>query len=328
MSQQPAAEILRQYQTLVSGFGLVDVHDRTHVEVSGADRARFLHGFCTNDIIGLQAGQGCEAFLTNAKGRVLGHVLVFCDRQSLALESVPGQTEVITNHLDRYIIREDVALADVSRGLNELLLAGRGAEAALTELSDVPFPADPLEHAACRLAGIEARVRRVPLSTGPSFLVVSAHENETQLRGRLLAAGAVVCNDAALEMLRIEAGFPYYGRDITEENLPQEVNRDRRAISFSKGCYLGQETVARIDALGHVNRLLVRLRWKTPDIPPVGPVLGPDRRPVLRVTSAAWSPGNNAPLSLAYVRREHSQVGTRIETVCGEAEVVQAGDLE
>jgi folate-binding protein YgfZ len=323
MSQRPPAEVLRHYQALASGFGLVDVSDRTQIEITGADRARFLHGFCTNDITHLQIGQGCEAFVTNVKGKVVGHVLVFCEHHCLVLESAPDQTETIINHLDRYLIREDVALADGSRELSELLIAGGDAEAALSDLSDAPLPAEPLEHTSCHLAGTKARIRRVPFSAaGPSFLVASARSQAAHLRDILANAGAAFCSNAALEMLRIEAGFPVYGKDISQDNLPQEVNRDRRAIHFSKGCYLGQETVARIDAVGHVNRLLVGLRWQASGIPPAGPVLGPDQRPLLRVTSTAWSPHFHAPLSLAYVRRDCSQVGTRIETPHGETEVV------
>ena len=327
MSQQPATEILNQYRSLTAGFGLVDVSDRTHIEITGADRTRFLHGFCTNDINGLQRGIGCEAFLTNAKGRTVGHVLAFCGEQSLVLDSAAGQAETIVDHLDRYIIREDVAIADLSQEKTELFIAGINAQQALASLADAPIPASTLTHITCRLADIEVSVRRVPFGAGPSFLVACSRSSCPQLYASLTRAGAAVCSAAALEMIRIEAGFPAYGRDITEDNLPQEVNRDEQAISFNKGCYLGQETVARIDALGHVNRLLVGLRWETPLVPQAGQKLGLDQRPIGHVTSAAWSPRLGTPLALAYVRRDRSQRGTRIETEHGAAEVIDLKSL-
>ena len=322
MSQKPAAEILNQYRSLTAGFGLVDVSDRTHLNITGSDRTRFLHGFCTNDINGLQCGLGCEAFLTNAKGRIVGHVLVFCGEQSLVVDSAVGQTQTIVDHLNRYIIREDIAIGDLSQEKVTLLIAGMDAEKALASLADAPIPAIALAHTTCHLADIQVSVRRVPFGPGPSFLVACSRGSYPQLRASLTRAGAAVCGAAALEILRIEGGFPAYGRDITEDNLPQEVNRDEQAINFNKGCYLGQETVARIDALGHVNRLLVGVRWEPPLVPQAGEKLSLDQRPIGHVTSAAWSPRLNTPLALAYVGRAYSQPGTRLETEHGMAEVV------
>jgi folate-binding protein YgfZ len=317
-----APEILNQYRALTAGFGLVDVNDRTHIEITGADRTRFLHGFCTNEIHGLQRGLGCEAFLTNVKGKTMGHVLVFCGEQSLMLDSTAGQTETITDHLNRYIIREDVAVGDLSQEMAELLIAGRDAPAALADLTDAPLPIGALAHTSCRLADMEIHVRRVPFGFEPSFLVACSRSSYPQLTASLTRAGAAVCDAAVLDIVRTEAGFPFYGRDITADNLPQEVHRDEQAISFDKGCYLGQETVARIDALGHVNRLLVGLRWSTPKVPQAGLELVVDQRRIGHVTSAVWSPRLGAPLSLAYIRRDCSQSGTRLETERGVAEVV------
>jgi folate-binding protein YgfZ len=122
--------------------------------------------------------------------------------------------------------------------------------------------------------------------------------------------------------VRIEYGMPLYGRDITLENLPQEVNRNAQAISFTKGCYLGQETVARIDALGHVNRLLVVVKFAGERIPSPGDELQIEGKPVGQVTSAAFSPRVSKPLALAYVRTASAAPGTRLASPVGDAEVV------
>ncbi len=124
-------------------------------------------------------------------------------------------------------------------------------------------------------------------------------------------------------MARIEAGTPYYGRDLSDANLPQELAHDARAISFTKGCYIGQETVARLDALGHVNRTLCGVRLAGSEIPPVGTEFtGGAGKSVGQVTSAAFSPRLDAPLALAYVRRGENMPGSRLESSLGSAEVV------
>ena len=134
--------------------------------------------------------------------------------------------------------------------------------------------------------------------------------------------GLLVGAPEAFAAARIEAGFPLFGVDFNEENLPQEVGRDVQAISFTKGCYLGQETVARIDALGHVNQRLVGVRFVGSDMPAGGLELTRDGRIVGSVTSAAFSPKFGLPIALAMVRRESNSPGTRLDSAIGECEVV------
>ena len=138
----------------------------------------------------------------------------------------------------------------------------------------------------------------------------------------LVQAGARRAGPQAFEARRIEAGFPSYGPDISDKNLPQELARDARAISFTKGCYLGQETVARIDALGHVNQTLVGVRFENGASVSPGLELTVAGAAAGRVTSAAYSPLLQAPLALAYVRRGSNQPGTRLDSPVGPAEVV------
>src|SRR5690606_6094431 len=126
----------------------------------------------------------------------------------------------------------------------------------------------------------------------------------------------------AVEVARIEAGMPLYGMDITDDNLPQEVDRNDWAISFNKGCYLGQETVARIDALGHVNRTLVGLRFASESVPEPGGELLAGDKVVGHVTSAAWSPAQRRAVALGYVRQGHNRPSARLVSAVGEAEVI------
>jgi folate-binding protein YgfZ len=311
-----------EYEALTRRVGVVHLSDWTHVEICGRDRARFLHGFCTNDIQRLAPGAGCEAFLTNAKGHVLGYVFVFCGESALVIDTVPGQAERIVSHLDRYVIREDVQVTDRTEQWAELLVGGAQAARLLGAAASAAPPQAELAHVSADVAEWPAVMRRVGLIGAPAWTVVcdAAHGND--ILDRLAALGARRCSAESFEIARVEAGSPLYGRDITEDNLPQEIGRDDRAISFRKGCYLGQETVARLDALGHVHRRLVLVRFLGQQVPVAGQELTAAGRSAGRVTSVVWSPGFASPLALAYVRTDAQRPGTRLEGAGGAAEVV------
>ena len=265
-----SAEFETHYAALTSGAGLVNFNNRTQIEITGADRAQFLHNLCTNEVRKLAAGEGCEAFLLNVKGHIVGHVLLFVGPNSIVLETVPGQAEKLIGHLDRYLIREDVQLYDrsaqpsaqpIEKQWGELLLAGPRAEAILIE-QGLKMPHEVrCAHSAAELRGIPVWIRRVDLVGPGAFLIASPMETLDRVSQAIVAAGADWCATDVFDTVRIEQGMPWYGRDISEETLPQEIDRNAQAISFIKGCYLGQETVARIDALGHVNRLLRGVRF-------------------------------------------------------------------
>lgn len=316
-------ELSAEYEALRRGAGLVDLAGRTLAELTGGDRATFLHNLCTGDIRRLEAGEGCEAFVTSVQGKVLEYLSVFAGAESLTVETVPGQAERLLTHFDRYIIREDVQLHDRSDEWHQWLLGGAQAAGLLAPLAQNPLPEGRLAHAPSILSGVPAVVRRVDWTGPECFLLQTSAADAGPLGERLLAAGAVSCGAEALETARIEAGTPWYGRDIDETNLPQEVARDDRAISFTKGCYLGQETVARIDALGHVNKTLCGLRFAGSEVPPPGLEINGLEKLLAVVTSATWSPALDAPLALAYVRRGHNEVGKRLDTPLGKAEVIR-----
>jgi folate-binding protein YgfZ len=315
-------DVLSQYEQLHDRAGVLDASDRTRIELTGVDRAGFLHGFCTNHIKRLLPGTGCEAFLTNVKGRVIGHAFVFCHPDSLVLNTVAGQSDSLLRHLDRYLIREDVQLTDGSGTWDELLVSGVGAVELLQEATGVGVPAEYLSHITCPLADCDITIRRVRLALAPSFLLQCPAGSTAEVIGCLEGGGLARCDRQLLEIVRIEAKMPCYGVDITAENLPQEIDRDAQAISFAKGCYLGQETVARIDALGHVNRTLVQVQWQGGQVPQPGLQLESSGQEVGRVTSAVWSPRCRAPLGLALVRSGCAQPGRTLESACGDAAVV------
>ena len=310
-----------EYLALTESAGLADVSDRAFLELAGADRAKFLNNLCSNDVLRLTPGAGCEALLLNAKGRIVGHVFVYCSPEALVLDAAPGQAEKLTAHLDRYIIREKVELRDRTSEFAQLLLAGPQAVALLQRLG-APVPRETLSHAPAEIAGQPVFLRRSGLTGPESFTIVCSASDKGAALKTLQEAGAEQCSNEAVEAARIEAGRPLYGQDISEDNLPQELDRNDRAINFTKGCYLGQETVARIDALGHVNRTLVGLRFSTSEPPPPGTELKAGDAVVGRVTSSAYSPRVNSAIALGYVRAGHNQPGARLASAAGEAEVL------
>jgi folate-binding protein YgfZ len=319
-------KLLLQYDALTRGAGVAAIQ-RSQVEILGKDRARLLHGLCTNDVKGLLPGGGCEAFLTDAQGHVIGYVGILCTGESFVLDSAEGEAERIIQSLDRYVVREDVRFIDRSLEWNELLVSGLKAGELVGRLLIEPAPAVDWQHRSASIGGGTISVRRTPLAGPDGFQLSGPAEILSQVRARLIEGGAMPCEAGVAEVLRIESGTPVFGRDITDGNFPQEVDRDALAISFTKGCYLGQETVARIDSLGHVNWMLRRLRLAGAALPPARAEVARDGKVIARLTaSVCFSPRFSGPLALAYVRRGDHQPGKRLPTPWGEAEVLAARD--
>ena len=291
-----------------------DLSDRTQIELTGADRAKFLQGYCTNDIKRLTPGQGCEAFLPNIKGKVVGHVFVFATEMSLWLDTVAEQGEAIISHLDRYLIREDVQFIDHSdRG--ELFLTGPHAAQLL--MLDEGLP--PYGHVARESFGHPFDIRRVDLFGSLGFLISLPYAALDTMRLSLLAVGCVAGTSELFDSLRIAAGFPLYGIDITDENLAQEVARTSQCISFTKGCYLGQEPIARLDAMGHTNRELRRVRFAPGQQPTPGLKLlaAETNDEAGLLTSVAPLPtAIGETLALGYLKTKFGKPDTPIRAMC------------
>jgi len=317
------SDFASQCQALRDGIGYCDLSGRTQIEMIGKDRAKVLHGLCTNDIKRLVPGGGCEAFLTNVQGKTTGYVNVFCQEASLIVDTAPGLAAEIIPALDRYIIREDVQLVDRSNEWGEVLVSGSQAMVLLESHFKGAIPAERIGIATATVGDVQVQLRRVPYTSFECFMICCDLSQLAELRVWLQRADAVECGDAAIDVSRIEMGIPVYGEDVTIENLPQELARDALAISFTKGCYLGQETVARIDALGHVNRRLLGLKFTGESVPPPGATIVVDTKQVAQVTSSCFSPQLNAPLALAFIRRGSDKPGTVIPSEFGDAEVVE-----
>ena len=315
-------QLAQQCQPFYEGSGFARMPSRTQIEISGADRLAFLHNFCTADIKRYVPGRGPEAFITSVKGKLLGHGFVYCGEESLVFETVAGQAEKLMAHLERYTLADDVKLKDVSDGWAFLFAGGPEAVRILHETTGEPVPENQLDFSTAVIGDMEFAYARGGAISPRGFTLCCAEDDRDGLIAKLADAGFVEAPPATLEVLRVEAGMPLYGVDVTEDNLPQEANRNAQAISFTKGCYLGQETVARLDALGHVNKLLVGVRFTGDAVPAAGLELTAGGKKAGKVTSAVYSPVLQAPLALAYVRADDSEAGTALSSSMADAEVV------
>lgn len=311
-----------EYQSLSTACGLVDLTGDTQIELTGKDRVQLLNNLCTNDLKQLRSGQGCEAFMLNVKGQIIGHVFLYFGNESLILHTIPGQSEALLPQIDKYTLREDVVPHDRTDEWAALLLSGPKTPEVFAAVTSTELPTELLAHTTVTLCGVEVQLCQFDWLSESGYVVRCPLNEAETLWSALVTAGAKPVGIQAAETARIERGTPSFGLDIGAKNLAQELDRDDRAISLTKGCYLGQETVARLDALGHVNRLFRGLKFPTAEVPAEGTKLGTEK-PVAEVTSATFSPKLGTGLALGFVRRGHHTPGTKIPTDFGDVEVVQ-----
>ncbi len=265
-SSKTLSEALNAARTSVAIF---DLSDRTQIEITGADRVRFLHSFTSNDIKRLKPGQGCETFVTNLKGKVVAHGFVFCGENSLWLDGTPGQQQTIISHLGKFLLVDDVQFIPRTDERGELFVTGPLA-AQLLQLDEGTSAGSSIER---ETDSLSIHIRRVDLLGSPGFLMSVPLSQIERVKLSLSGLGVAEGTHELFELLRIEAGYPVYGVDITDDQLAQEVARTKQCVSFNKGCYLGQETIARLDALGHTNRELRRLQFDSTVVPIAGTVI-------------------------------------------------------
>ena len=299
---------------LRSGAGLFDASAREVVRLTGPDRVSFLQGMVTQDVEGLPAGSVAEAALLTPKGAMVADTRVVKRSEDLLLLTEPGYGPVVLSTLERYLISEDAELADASASFGQLSVVGPEAEGLAARALGLgppagaalrPFDADGTSAWALPqgllLPGVDLLVPVGALGT---------------VFDRLLQAGATPVGFAALEVLRVERGTPRFGADMDEKTIPLEANL-QRAIHYQKGCYIGQEVIARATFRGHVNRHLVGLRFGAGSALPVPrtELFVGDRR-VGWVTSAVHSSRLGA-IGLGYAHRDVAQPGNELALAGG-----------
>jgi len=326
-AQDAAARVRR-------GAGLFDFPARGVLAVQGADRARWLNGMISNDVARLEPGpraSGCYATLLTPKGRIVADLHVLLRPEELWLELPQAEIAVVRERLAKLIIADDVKLVDRSHEIGRLGIEGPKA---LSLVCDVLSPADQAAAAALSLdACVDARIVGVHVVlcafgwTGEralQFFLSGPAAAQGRVREALLAAGArhglLAGDDEVLEILRVEAGIPRLHAELSEDVLPPEV-RLERAISYTKGCYTGQEIIARLRSRGQVAHLLVGIATDAGSAPQRGDAVKVSGEAVGEITSAVHSP-SAGPIALAFVRRQHAEPGTIVTVGAGPGRVV------
>jgi folate-binding protein YgfZ len=305
----------QDYQTLTTGCGLVDRSDRGKLALTGAAAKEFLQGQLTNDTSSLTPGGGLYAAFLTQKGKMQGDVRLLDAGSELLLDTERVALQDLFNMIRSFSLGHDVQLH--KRTLESGLLSLIGPESrALLQEAGVDLPEAEHSHVTLTVGGGAVRTIRTDLGTDLLF----ASEDHDAVLTAALAAGAVAVSEAAAECLRIESGRPRYGVDLDESVIPQEAGLNARAVSFTKGCYVGQETVARLFYKGKPNRELRGLRSAEQLAP--GTALRFADREVGTVTSSAVSP-RLGPVALALVRRE-APIESVVDAGAGQTAVVSA----
>ncbi len=313
-------DIAAEHRALCDTAGVLDLSFRGRLCLTGTDRLRFLHGQVTNDIQRLAQGEGCYAALTSGKGKLQSDLNVYRLPEEVLLDFEPGLTATVSQRLEKYLVADDVQVVDVAGLYGLLSIQGPAAEDAIRGLGvSANIPAKAFTFASYTESTLgEVYVMNQPrLGTAGFDLYVPAgglSEAAGKLQGQAHLAGGRFCGWQAFETARIEAGIPRFGADMDETNLPQECGIEARAVSYTKGCYIGQEILNRIHTLGHVNRQLVTLRLadSLSALPQKGDKLTQGGKEIGYVTSVAVSPRLQAKVGLGYVRKEACTAGTEV----------------
>jgi len=305
---------VQAYQVLHDGAAWLDISSRGRLRATGDDRLRLLHAIASNSLDRLAPGHGAYTFFLNPQGRIQSDARVFVAADHVLLDCEPEVRERLQAHLESFIIMDDVTLEDVTNETFQIAVAGPKSAAAVAHFCD-SLPADSLSFSEAN--GL--RVVRASLIGGEGFWLSGRREQLETVREQLGAAGVVEGTDKSFEIVRAENGVPRYGVDFSQKNIPHETQQ-LNAVSFTKGCYTGQEIVERVRSQGQVNRLLVGLQLDTANRPANLEVRFGDRT-VGTMTSAVFSPRLQKVVGFAIVRREAAIPGTLV-TVDGTPGVV------
>jgi tRNA-modifying protein YgfZ len=264
------------YQALWNGAAWLDLSTRGRIVARGRDRARFLHNVTSNDVKKMTPGDTCYALLLTPQGRIVADLYLVCRPDDFLIDTEPDLRDKVRAQILKYKVADQIELEDVTDATASIGVEGPDA------------PAIPA-----------AKAIPITVTGQPGYRIYCAREEMPEIVQAIEAAGAVPATAEDARIARIENGKPRYGEDILETSLPQETEQ-MQAVSFSKGCYIGQEIVERIRARGHVNRHLVRLELDGSEPPAPGKQIIGGRE--ADVTSAVYSPRLGRVVALGYVR--------------------------
>jgi folate-binding protein YgfZ len=315
------------YAALRTGAGIIDRSRLGRITLTGSDRRSYLQGLLTNDIAALTAGTGCYAALLTAQGRMIADMRVLELGDAVLLDVAPHVTDTVRAHLERFVFSEDVEVRDVTGERAEIGVYGPGALPLVSRVTNAGLDHLPLfASTPATFDGSRLVVVRSDEAGVDGYDVIVDRAAADALTAALTGAGAEPVNGDEAEAVRIEAGRPRFGQDMNEETIPLEAGIEDRAISRTKGCYVGQEVIIRVLDRGHgrVARRLVGLSLP-PDapVPTPGAPIATGEREIGRVTSAVRSPALGRPIALGYVHRDFVAPGTEV-TIEGTPTVVES----
>ena len=313
-----------EYRALRTSAGLADASTLAVVACQGDDRTEFLHRILTNEVRSLVPGAGCRAALLTAQARLLADLLVLADADRFLLLCQLPRAGRVLQELERYHFNERITLANLERQQAALAIQGpRTMEALSRVFGRVMALPQAGDHVDAAWEGVPVRVVRHSLAGEVGVLLLTPAEHAVAVWDYLQREGAPAglrpVGWEALNAARIEAGLPWEPADLLDEPLLPETGLETVAVSGAKGCYVGQEIVARVDTYGSVNRRLMRLALDGNTAPQPGDAIRWNGEEAGRVTSACWSPARRRPLAFGYVKRAAYEPGTRVE-------IVRAGD--
>ena len=320
----PATGSAAQLAALLQGAGLSHLNQTGWIRVTGEDRVRWLNGMVTNSIQHLAPGEGTYNFLLSVQGRIQGDATIFACPDDLLMETSSPQIPTLITLLDRFIIMDDVELADISRTRSGLLVAGPKAASLPQQIGLAAGDLAPLTMSSLSWNNAEVNTLHAYSPLVPRYELWADEATIAKLASILQSLDATLCEEQSLEWLRILEGTPQIGTDIRDRELPQETGQ-ARALHFAKGCYLGQEIVERIRSRGNVHRTFSGFRLDG-DLPTVGTSLEADGKQTGEITSVAAIPlpGEDQPIhfALGYIRREALDRGLPITYAGGIAQPV------
>lgn len=322
-------DVLAEHRALYETAGVIDLSFRSRLCVLGADRQKFLNGQVTNNVQSLKTGEGCYAALVTNKGRIQTDLNIYCLANEILLDFEPGLSNAVKERLDKYVIADDAQMVDVAPHYGLLSVQGSKVAAVIESLQlGLAIPAKPFALSSVQDTNLgeiylvnQPRLGTVGYDLFVPSGAIAAVADKTIAAAK--AVGGRACGWQAFEIARIEAGIPRFGVDMDETNLAPEAI-ESRAISYSKGCYIGQEVIARIRTYGQVAKSLrgFRLADSLKTLPQRGDKLFKDGKEVGYITSSTHSPTLNANIALGYVRKEANKIGEELVVHCVDGDAV------
>jgi len=314
-AETPASfgDVAAEFKALLEGCAIFDMSWRAKLIISGRDRTRWLNGMVTNNIRGLAVDRGVYCFILTPQGHNQGDLVAYNRGDYFLASTDREQLEKVTGVLKRYIIMDQVEIEDISDKLVTMGIAGPRVSGTLSAAGIDVSQLEPGQVADKQWGDIGMSIARSLQANMDGYEVWLAAENAAKLWEALAGSGATPAGSEALEMYRIARGVPRYGVDLRERDLPQETGQSH-ALSFTKGCYIGQEIVERIRARGNVHRTFLGFEVEGAP-PPPGTKVRANDKDVGEITSAASVPfpKGERTLALGYLRREVATAGAAVK---------------